>query len=702
MSISTGVPTAQAVQDLLRASSVVVVGASNDGTKASGRTLRYLQEYGYAGTIYPVNPTRDTVQGLPSYATISDLPQTPDLAVIVLPASHVINAVRECGERGIRTAIVFASGYSETGAEGAARQEELAATARECGVRLLGPNCVGSVGAEDNLTAAFMTGLDQDRFTLQDDGIAFVSQSGAMGAFILNTAQSTSLGVGRFLSTGNEADITISEAIDGLVDDPTTKGILGYIEGIRDPGRFRAVLAKAQEKGVPVALMKVGRSERGAAAAQSHTGALAGQDNVYDALFTQYGVHRAESIDHLLDLGRLMASPKLPQGNRISIVTLSGGAGVLMTDVAEEVGLQVPRWDDEWAARMAAELPAFASVRNPIDTTGVVASDHTVLSRSTKICLEHPETDSVVVMLGNMEREEDAVCAALADLATSSAKPIIVIWVGGSGRPQELLSAHGIPTFAEPVRALRALGDLVGRPQEDETPTTPSHAALPDGPVALDEVASKQLLAAAGVPTVPEREVADVEEALVAAGQLGYPVVLKLLSGEVAHKSDLGFVHVGVRSDQEVREVAGAILDQAQRLGVQDRRIVVQQMVDVHAELILGMARDPGFGPLVLLGMGGVLTELDPDVQLRLPPLSREHARSMIRSLRTAAALRGARGRTPVDEEALVDIVVSFSRWVEEHGDQYETIDVNPLIVDGNGQLVAVDALAIPIRTDGS
>lgn len=711
--MSATTTTAQSIHDLVHATSVTIVGASNDGLKASGRTLRYLQKYGYSGAVYPVNPTRDTVQGLRAYPSVADLPEVPDLAIIVLPAAAVNDAVRACGARGVRTAIVFASGYAEMGAEGTRAQEELLTVAQQSGVRLLGPNCVGAVGAATNLTAAFMTGLDQDRFALKDDGIAFVSQSGAMGAFILNTAQSTSLGIGRFISTGNEADITISAAIDGLVDDPTTKAILGYVEGIRDPEPFRRALARAQERGVPVALMKVGRSERGAAAAQSHTGALAGEDSVYDALFRQYGVHRAESIDHLLDLGRMMASHLQPQGNRISIVTLSGGAGVLMTDVAQDVGLEVPRWDDEWAARIAAELPAFAAVRNPIDTTGVVASDHTVLSRATRVCLEHPDTDTVVVMLGNMEREEEAVCAALADLVKTASKPVIVVWVGGSGRPQEILSAHGVATFSEPVRALHALAAVVRtHPQRlalsheqtlAESPSSSDEPALSEeregrsgAVVALDEVASKRLLSEAGVPTVTELEVVDAAGASTAAEEIGYPVVLKLLSAEVAHKSDNGFVHVSLRTEAEICSAAEAVLARAEQLGIRDRRMVVQQMVDIHAELILGMARDPGFGPLVLVGMGGVLTELDPDVQLRLPPLDEADVRSMIRSLRTSALLRGARGRTPVDEQALVEIVLSFSRWVERNWEHFDSIDINPLVADAQGRLVAVDALMVP------
>lgn len=709
-----GAPTllspAQAVQAMLHARSITVVGASDDGMKASGRTLRYLLKYGYQGAIYPVNPRRESVQGVRAYASVADIPEAADLAVIVLPAPQVPQTIAEIGARGIRVAIVFASGFAEVGPEGAVAQRELLQVARASGVRLLGPNCVGAVGTADAVTAAFMTGLDQDRFELKDDGLGFVTQSGAMGAFILNMAQSTGLGLSHFLSTGNEADLTFSDGVQGLLADPEVSAVLGYVEGVTDPQPFRAALETAREQQVPVALMKVGRSERGAAAAQSHTGALAGSDAVYDGLFRQYGVFRADSVDHLLDLGRVLTRRPAPIGPRLAIVTLSGGAGVLMTDVAQDHGLEVPRWDDEWAARMADVLPAFASVRNPIDTTGVIAADQTVLHAAVEMCIEHPETDVVVVLLGNMEREEDAVCHALAEQAASSDTPVVVVWVGGSGRPLQLLGAHGVPVFPEPVRAVRAIAAWVewgvrhapaaagaGASASRSTGAPSASSVHSTGPpvAVLDEVAAKALLGAAGVPVVRERQVEDVKGAVEAANELGLPVVVKLLSEEVVHKSDLGFVAVGLTSSQDVGEAAARIVEGAAAAGVADRRLVVQQMIDSSTELILGMNDDPVFGPVVMLGMGGVLAEISPDVQFRLPPLLAEDVRDMVAGLRGAPVLRGARGRPAIDEDALVEAVQSFAALAVKSAGQYSSIDVNPLLIDRDGRPVAVDAVVV-------
>jgi acyl-CoA synthetase (NDP forming) len=694
------------VRALLDARRVAVIGASDDGGKASGRTLRYLLRYGYTGEVYPINPRRATVQGLDAFAGLEDVPAVPDLAVIVLPAAQVPDAVRACGRVGVPIAIVFAAGYAETGPDGARAQAQLVAVAREANVRLLGPNCVGAVAAAPKLTATFMTGLDQDRFTLVDDGVAFVSQSGAMGAFVLSMAQSTGLGLGRFVSTGNEADISFAEVVEGLVEEGSTKVILGYVEGLRDVGRMRSALQLARQRRVPVCLMKVGRTAHGAAAAQSHTGALAGRDAVYSGLFAQYGVIRATDLDHLLDVGRVFGAGRAAGGHRVTIVTISGGAGILMTDAAAELGLAVPRWDDEWAGAMAAVLPPFAAVRNPIDTTGAIATDQGLLRDATTIALKHPDTDVVLVMIGNLDREEEAVCDLLTDAAATSDKPLVVVWAGGSGRPAQILGSRGIPVYPEPLRAMRAVSALVrwsggGRTADhaDAADAAPSVGDTTASRV-LDEVAAKTILRGFGIPTVAEREAHDADSAAAAATELGFPVVLKLLSTQVAHKSDQGFVRVGLTSPDGVREAARELLEAARDRRIDDRRLVVQAFVPSSTELILGMRQDPAFGPVIALGLGGVLTEVAADVQVRLPPLTAADVESMVAGLRYRALLTGVRGRTPADLEALTRTVLSFVDLVLARGAEFESFEVNPLLIDGAGQPVAVDALAVARESD--
>jgi acyl-CoA synthetase (NDP forming) len=697
----------QVVRHLLDASSIVIVGASDDPRKASGRTLHYLSKYKYAGAVYPVNPRRETVQGIPAYRSVADVPGRPDLAVIVVPAADVADAVRDVGARGIPVAVVFASGFAETGDDGERAQQELAAVARKAGVRILGPNCVGVVGAGRNLTAAFMTGLDQDRFDLVDDGLAFVTQSGAMGAFILSMAQSSGLGLGRFVSTGNEADLTLPQIIEGLVDDDTTTAVLGYVEGIRDPEGFRRALSHAAERRIPVALMKVGRSARGALAAQSHTGSLVGSDAVYAGLFSQYGVHRADDIDQLLDLGRVFASPRRAGGPRLSIVTLSGGAGVLLTDAAEDAGLTVAPWTADWQQRIAAVLPPFASVTNPIDTTGAIAGDQNMLRDAAVLALENPDSDIVIVMIGNLDREEERVSELLIEAAATADKPLVVVWVGGSGRPVATLSRAGVPTFTEPLRAIRAVAALVDWSAAHGAGTGRVHSRLSprheeaESPAALDEVAAKALLSRFGVSTVREVAVTTPREAADAARFTGLPAVVKLLSRNVTHKSEHGFVRLGLDTEAEVSAATEQILAAARAIGIEDRRIVVQAMLSSETELILGMRHDPAFGPAIALGLGGVLTEIAADVAVRLPPLTANDVASMRAALRNSALLDGPRGRVAVDHDALTRTVLAFARFAEERGSEFDSVEINPLLVDADGSLVAVDALMIPSSPGG-
>jgi acyl-CoA synthetase (NDP forming) len=454
--------------------------------------------------------------------------------------------------------------------------------------------------------------------------------------------------------------------------------------------------------------MKVGRSARGAAAAASHTGALAGSDAVFDGVFDRFGVHRAVDIEHLLDLGRVFSHPARPKGNRVSIVTLSGGAGVLMTDYAEDLGLDVFTWNEEWQQKMGEVLPSFASCANPIDTTGAIAADQVMLGDALEVCLQNPETDILVVLLGNLEKEEDAICERIIEIASRSDKPVLVTWVGGSGNPVRTLSARGVPAFSEPVRAMRAASALArwSRWQVGAARVVPGHQhadvdltvltrAIETGRTYLDEVAAKAMLSSAGVRTVQEREAMSPAEAWAAAQELGVPVVLKLLSDEVAHKTEHNAVRVGLRTEDDIVAAAGEILAVAERLDLTDRRLVLQQMLPSDTELILGMTTDPVFGPVILLGIGGVLTEVVADVQVRPAPVSVVEARTMIDNLRGVSLLRGVRGRVAVDLDDLASTVASFSELCIAAAAQVESIEINPLLVDAAGKPVAVDALVV-------
>lgn len=692
--------TDQRVVAMLRsARRVAIIGASDDPAKPSGRPQHYLRRYGFDGEVYPINPRRDEVQGVRAYACLEDVPHPPDVAVVVVPSERVEDAVAACGRAGVGVAIVFAAGYAEV-PDGADRQASLLQVARTNGVRVIGPNCVGAVVAP-SLTASFMSGLEQDRFDLRDDGIAFVSQSGAMGAFILNMAQGEELGLGLFVSTGNEMDVTLPEILGELVEDESTRVVLGYVEGIRDGRAFEEALAAAQRRDLPICLLKVGTSERGAAAASSHTGSLAGADVVYQGVFDRYGVHRAASVEELLDFGRVFALAPRAAGSRVSIVTLSGGAGALMTDEAEAVGLQIQEWDEPWRERMAAGLPAFASSTNPIDATGVIAIDDVALRHTLTVSLAHPGTDVVVLVLGNLDGEEERICSVVLDVASTSTKPVVVTWVGGSGLAPRLLHAGGVPTFSDPRRTMRAVGALcrqsapgpVAEARDDRAAMV--QVDLPgDGP--WNEHVSAGVLAAAGLPMLAGSVVSTPQEALAAAAGMTRPVVAKLLSEQVQHKTDIGGVRIGLTTDTEIADAVAQILQISQDLALDDAQVLVQPMADPSAELLLGAHVDPVFGSVTMVGLGGIHAEIIGDVQARPSPVTPAEAIDMIGRLRGAALLHGARGQVAVDMSALADTVATFSQVAHSLQDRTTSIEVNPLRFLPDGTPIGVDALMIP------
>lgn len=688
-----------AIDALFHAHRVAVIGASADANRPGGRTLRYLSRYGFTGAVHGVHPTLESAQGFPCVASIADVPGPVDVAVITLRAGSVAAAVEACGAAGVRVAIVYASGFAELDDHGAALQRELTATARRVGVRLIGPNSNGVVAAAAGLPLTFMSGIDDPDLTLRDDGAVFLSQSGAMGAFILQQAQASGFGLGRFVSTGNEADLSMAELLAAVVNDTSTRVVLLYLEGIADPIGLGRALDRARSRSVPVVVMKVGRSAAGARAAASHTGALAGSDEVLDGFLAQHGAIRAHTIDQLLDHGRMLTHAPRPVGDRISIITLSGGAGVLATDAAEDHALRVPAWDGPWREQLAQVLPAFAGTANPIDVTGALLADTSLLAKTLDVAVRHEGSDIVLVILGNMQTQEAEACAMITAAARATTKPVVTVWVGGTGRTPALLAEQGLAGFTEPVRAIDSLAALVrvagvaGTPVQVDEHSVPRPQSSPKSPtpVTWDEVRSKELLARHGISTVAEEAVDDPDSAAAAAARLGWPVVVKFLSAQVAHKSDLGLVELGLTDEEQVRSVARGMLARAPQ--VADRRLVVQAMVAGQTELILGMKRDPVFGPVVLLGVGGVLAEVTADVQVRVPPLSLDDAHSMMDTLAHASVLDGVRGRPATDRNALARLICLFAE--ASVATELESVEANPVLINQRGMPVVVDALAV-------
>lgn len=450
------------VADLLFSpSSIAVVGASSDPEKLSGRPLAYLMEFGYAGQLFAVNPRRNVVQGLSAYQRIADVPAPVDLAIIVVPADKVPEAVEECAAAGVRAATIFASGFAEApGGVGVPDQERIAAAARRSGMRVLGPNCLGSFSLGDRAFATFSTAFDSSG-ALADSPIALVSQSGAVGTFTFSTMADSGLGVRYFANTGNEVDISAVELLTALADRSDVQVLMGHLEGFTDPEALERLADKAARARKPVVLLKAGRTVVGNRAIGAHTGSVGGDDSIFNSILAAHGVLRAQSMEEMADLALAFAGGRQPSGRRLTIVTQSGGAGALAADVATDVGLDVEPWNDGTRAAVGELLPSFASTANPVDLTGALINDPSILEKTLAIACDTDMTDVVLVVLGNSDKAGPVLTEICARQFDATQKPFLVAWTGGNGQARRDLLAAGVPAFAEPARAVKAIGRLV-------------------------------------------------------------------------------------------------------------------------------------------------------------------------------------------------------------------------------------------------
>ena len=434
--------------------SIALVGVSGDPTRVSGRALSFLKRYGYAGEIYPINRRSDTVQGLPAYRRLEDLPTVPDLALISTPADHVRSALETCARSGVTTGIVYASGFAEQDADGIERQQELRRVVSGSPMRVLGPNCLGAVSCATGVTATFATAFDDG--DMSPGPVALLTQSGAFASFVYGAGRSAGVDFGFLATTGNEMDLTLSEVLAGVVELPQIHSVLMHIESIRDRDVFARAAARARELGKSIAAIKVGSSPVGALAARAHTGADVGVDADYDALFAEYDIHRVHTMADLTDAGQVFRSLARPAGRRATIVSVSGGTGVLMADVAHREGLEVPELPADVRDRLDRLLPPFASTRNPVDVTGAVFDDLSAFELVLRECVQDVSTDILLVAVGNAAATEQLITKAIMNVAADALKPVYVAWVGGSGDPARQLIATDIPTFDDPTRVVRA------------------------------------------------------------------------------------------------------------------------------------------------------------------------------------------------------------------------------------------------------
>jgi len=688
------------INRLLQPRSVAVIGASADPTKTAGRPIAYLMKHSFGGKIYPVNPKVEEIAGLQCYPDVSSLPETPDVAIVLLGAERAHLAVRELAARGTAAAIVLASGYTETGEQGARRQQQLMEAAGS--MRILGPNTIGLVNLTDNIVLSATGALEMEHFPKGSIGV--VSQSGGILGSLLSRAAARGIGLSKLISTSNEVDLELADFIDALVDDEATKVIALYVETVRNPAKFRAATLKAANAGKPIIAFKIGRSEAGAKAAVSHTGALAGADRMYDALFRQCGVIRAQTFDDLLDIPVALASGRKLRGNRVAILTSTGGAGTLVSDSLGVSGFDTPAPDAQTAAALRAlQTGDHAALdRNPIDVT-LAGLQPDLLRSAIKILLASPSYDALTIIVGSSSLAmPELMAGAIEDCLPLSDKPVNAYVSPHAPEVAALLTRRGVPAFTAAESCTAALGGMLqaARWKAPEPPAVAAPVAvgeLPSG--SLDEAQAKQLFARFGVPCAREIVVATAAEAERAAQELGGRVVLKILSGEITHKSDVGGVAVNVTPEQIGARLVDMANEVESKANVRPNRFLVQEMVTGGTELILGMHRDP-LGTAVLLGMGGVTAELFKDTTMRLLPveggLSREEALGMAQELKTWPLLDGFRGRPKADIEALVDTIVAFSRMAAQLGDRLVEAEINPVFVLPQGRGVrAADGVVV-------
>ena len=691
-----------AIQALLHPQSIAVIGASADFNKINGRTLKALVDKKYAGRILPVNPKYRTLLDLPCYPDVASIPGSIDLAVVAVPAKHVPDTLRELGKKGVKAAVVFSSGFSEVGGDGVRLEAELKQAISDSGVRILGPNCLGLVNVFENVMATF------SQFSLgptPEGPVAFVTQSGALGTATAGTARMRGLNFGYFINTGNEADIQFVDVMRAIVAEDNISVGAGYIEGLKNGPGLLEVAEDALQRGKPLVLTKVGRTRAGARAIASHTGSLAGEDAGFDGVIRQRGIIRARSDEQLLDFVDIFSQCALPGGRGIGFITRSGGAGALMADRAEELGLEVAALGPDTTEALRKVVPAFGSTSNPVDITAQGLVNPALMRDSLKILLSDPGVDVAVVWLSFTDKYAEITVQSFAEAKAQTSKPFVVCWMGMPDIAVKWMREAGIPYLRSAEPAVDAVAALVryAEARRNWLRDAPARAALqlpkpalPAAAGAVGSIEGQALLQSFGVTTALARLANTADAAVAAAQALGYPVVLKIESPDILHKTEARGVALNLRDADAVRGAYAALLANAKQYKADARiaGVLVQAMAQGEVELVIGLQRDATFGPVVMVGLGGVLIEVFKDVVFRAAPVTEAEALRMLDELKSRALLDGVRGRPPVDKPAVARMISAVSRFGAAAGPRLAELDLNPVLAGPQGA-TAVDWLMV-------
>lgn len=694
---------AGSLEPLFAPKHVAIVGASGNPERIGGRPLEFLRRVGFTGIVSPVNPGYTEIAGWSCYPSLDDVPGQPDLVIVAVPRAAVLDVIRQAGRRGVQGAIVFTAGFAETGGDGQTLQEELKSVALEYGIRVCGPNSVGIISEPAKGALTFASCMDSTS-SLEPGNIGFISQSGAIGAFIHRECQLRGRPLRHFVGTGNEVDITLGEYLEYMVEDPGTRAVGLYIEGIREGSSLIAGLKRARELGKPVVALKVGRSKLAQDAAASHTGALTGDDTVVDAVLHQYGAIRVDDIDDLLGCLDLASSfPDLPARGGLAVISISGGVGVWSADIASRNGLVMPELAESSQAQLAEFLPDFANLRNPIDVTGQIVNEPAFLARAISVVAEDPGIDIVVVALGIQDAKAAEIAAGIVGIQRTGRMRIAVSWMAGPQEAKSALSEAGVPVFESIGGGLRAAISIAvwANRLPASAGVEKAVAELPLADESVDsEAGAKALLARIGIATPRSGRCRTEREVVALVESFGSKVVLKGQVTGVVHKSDLGLVELDIDSPEAATEAYRRMSRAAETAGLLRRgeplSCLVEEQLENAVELILGAKQDDVFGTVIVLGLGGIQAELTRSFASRLAPLSDEDIGALITQSRAGTMLGGFRGIPVTDLRPLRETVRSFSELALSNASILSEIEINPLAVSpGDGEVVALDALMV-------
>ena len=689
---------------LFHPKAVAIIGASSDLTRIGGHPIKALKNAGYKGGLYLVNPKYPEMHGLKCYPDAMSIGQPCDLAIVAVPAPGVAQAVRDCGKAGIPFAVVLTAGFRETGPEGRKLEDELVRAVEESGVRIVGPNCQGMLSIQSRVWAAFGSVADETEFRPGSVSCAF--QSGGFGYAVVNLAELQGIGFRICVSSGNETDIDMPELLSAFLDDAGTSAVFAYMEGTPDARRLLDVGRKSLETGKPVMIWKAATTDAGIKAAASHTANMTGSYDLYRAALRQSGLIEVDDVEPIVDIAKLFAQGRLPKGNAVGVLSISGGSGIVYADAAVRGGMTLPPFSERTMTALRKIVPAFGSPENPADITAGFFNDMRLFTDALEIVLADPGLDQLSILLASISgASAGKACEAIAAVAARTDKPVHVAWSGRQAKSPEAVKAlteAGVPFLTTPVRLARAAATLARfagdqrrlLPRRMPEVVTPKGLDLPAGAVTLNEAESKAVLQRFGIPVAREVFVAAGADAAAAAKGLKAPFAVKIVSRDIAHKTEAGGVKLGVAPDALADAVRTVTANATKAVpGAKIDGVLVSEMAQ-GIEALIGIINDESFGPVVALGLGGVLTEVLKDVTYRIAPFDVETAREMIADLRGAKLFDGYRGKPPGDKEALAKALVAASQMAAALAPRLKEADINPVFVGPDG-VKAADALVV-------